>query len=250
MDPRKFGKYCYNGLDICFLYEPFYIGKGCGDRHTDHTREVINEYKPTNKIRYGKISHIIKDGLSPIVFILEENLSLEDSYLKEVKYISIIGRIDLKSGTLSNLTNGGDGGKGMSPITKDYFSKLFSGSGNPMFGKSRYGIENPFFNKNHSLETKSKISAKNFGRLPWNKGIKYEAVSGEKNNNVLDYTIISPDGEIFTIKSCYFSEFCNENKLSERNFKRYKNKGKIPPYKKNRNLPLRINTTGWELITN
>ena len=52
------------------------------------------------------------------------------------------------------------------------------------------------------------------------------------------------------IKSCYLTEFCNYHNLSERNLKRYKNKGKIPPYKKSRNLPLRINTTGWELITN
>ena len=28
MDPRKPGKYTYDGLDICFLYEPFYIGSG------------------------------------------------------------------------------------------------------------------------------------------------------------------------------------------------------------------------------
>ncbi len=249
MDPRRPGKYYYDGIDICFLYEPFYIGKGCGDRYSDHTREVVNKYKPTNKIRYGKISKIIKDNLLPIVFILEESLSLEGSLLREIEYISKIGRIDIKSGTLSNLTTGGDGGKEVSPLTRKHFSNLFSGEGNPMFGVSRYGNDNPFYNKKHTKETKSKISNKNTGKIPWNKGIKYEAVSGEKSNKVLDYVIISPTGDIYKIKSCYMRDFCFDHKLSERNFKRYKNKGKIPSYNQGRDLPERINSTGWELIT-
>ena len=28
LDPRKPGKYSYKGLNVSFLYEPFYIGKG------------------------------------------------------------------------------------------------------------------------------------------------------------------------------------------------------------------------------
>lgn len=250
LDTRKPGRFSYDGLDFCFLYEPFYIGKGCGDRWTDHTREVVNGYKPTNKIRYSKISKMINEGFYPLVSILKENLNLEESYIEEINLISKIGRIDMKNGTLTNLTSGGDGGREVSKITRDYFSKLFTGEGNPMFGVSRYGKENPFYQKKHTYETKSKISEMNKGRIPWNKGKKYEAVSGEKSNFVIDYTIISPEGEVFNIKSCHFSDFCKRNKLSERNLKRYKNKGKIPPYKKNRNLPLRINTTGWEFITN
>jgi hypothetical protein len=31
LDPRKRGKYDY-GLDVCFLYEQYYIGKGKGRR--------------------------------------------------------------------------------------------------------------------------------------------------------------------------------------------------------------------------
>lgn len=64
----------------------------------------------------------------------------------------------MKNGTLTNLTSGGDGGREVSKITRDYFSKLFTGQGNPMFGVSRYGKENPFYQKKHTDETKSKIS--------------------------------------------------------------------------------------------
>jgi len=249
LDPRRPGHYYYDGLDFCFLYEPFYIGRGCGDRYSDHTREVYNRQKPTNRIRYGKISKIIKENLLPIVFLLKENINLEESLLLEINYISNIGRIDLKNGPLSNLTTGGDGGKQVSPLTRKYFSNLFSGMGNPMFGISRYGSDNPFYNKKHTEETKFKISNKNLGKIPWNKGIRHKSISGENNFNVLDYMIISPTGDIYKIKSCHIADFCNEHNLSERNFRRYKNKGKIPPYKQGKNLPSRINSTGWELIT-
>ena len=36
LDPRKPGAYEYE--DICFLYEPFYIGKGSKNRCYDHFR--------------------------------------------------------------------------------------------------------------------------------------------------------------------------------------------------------------------
>ena len=28
LDPRKPGNYYYSGLTVCFLFEPFYVGKG------------------------------------------------------------------------------------------------------------------------------------------------------------------------------------------------------------------------------
>lgn len=35
-DPRKPGKFIYEGVDICFLFEPFYIGKGTKNRYKVH----------------------------------------------------------------------------------------------------------------------------------------------------------------------------------------------------------------------
>ena len=153
LDPRKPGKYHYEGLDFCFLYEPFYIGRGCEDRYLDHLTEVLKNYKTSNKIKHGKIRNILKQNLSPFIIILESELSREYCNLKEIEYIRSIGRIDLKNGPLSNLTSGGDGGMlDMSPKLREFFSKKFSGSGNPMFGVSRFGSENPFFLKKHSIE--------------------------------------------------------------------------------------------------
>ena len=52
LDPRKPGRYEYK--DICFLYEPFYIGKGKENRCYDHFRGGSlkkNSYK-NNKYEY------------------------------------------------------------------------------------------------------------------------------------------------------------------------------------------------------
>jgi len=61
LDPRKPGKYEYG--DICFLYEPFYIGKGTGRRIRNHyyTRNLIPN-TPKNR----KIKKIFSLNLKPI----------------------------------------------------------------------------------------------------------------------------------------------------------------------------------------
>lgn len=43
LDPRKLGKYQYNNFE--FSYEPFYIGKGRGNRMYRHLKDNINRYK-------------------------------------------------------------------------------------------------------------------------------------------------------------------------------------------------------------
>ncbi|NCU40118.1 hypothetical protein EOL99_04515 [Candidatus Falkowbacteria bacterium] len=47
--------------------------------------------------------------------------------------------------------------------------------------KNFKGILNPFYGKKHTDITKNKISNANKGRTPWNKGIKHEAIIGDKN---------------------------------------------------------------------
>jgi len=245
LDPRRPGNYFYEGIDFCFLYEPFYIGRGCGDRYTDHLREVKNNGKISNRIKSGKIKKILLENMSPFIVKLDINLSKEESVKKEIYYIEKIGRIDNKNGTLSNLTSGGE--SGMSPLLKKHFSILFSGEGNPMFGVSRYGNKNPFFNKKHSLESIQKISNSKKGSVSWNTGIKYKT-NKDTSKRIKDYKIISPDDNVFIIRSIDMNTFCSINSISSRCLTRYMNKGKIPPYKQGKDLPDRINTTNWEII--
>ncbi len=105
LDPRKYGKYLYG--DIILDYEPFYVGKGKKRRLTDHiTKSQLKRDK--NKIKVNKILSIRKDNNEPIILKLFENLEENECLKKEKEIITLIGRKDLKTGPLTNLTNGGE----------------------------------------------------------------------------------------------------------------------------------------------
>jgi hypothetical protein len=115
LDPRKSGQYCYN--DICFLYEPFYVGKGKNRRWRD-----IGENKRNNFFK-NKINKIKQFGLEPLVFKLYENLNENRSFELEIELINEIKNINPK--ILVNMTYGGEGGSGhiVSSETKELISK-------------------------------------------------------------------------------------------------------------------------------
>lgn len=107
LDPMKPGKFCYDNL--CFLYEPFYVGKGTGRQYLRHLYDKNNKLR--NPIKFRKIKHIFDSKLQPIIIKIMENLTNEKAYLKESEIIKKIGRINLKTGPLSNLNDGGKGGQ-------------------------------------------------------------------------------------------------------------------------------------------
>jgi len=105
LDTRKPGKFIYG--DYCFLYEPFYVGKGKGKR----LMIISNRsYYFKNKINKIKVS-----GLELLVLKLKENLNEEESFILESELIKLIGRKDLNEGSLINFTDGGEGASGCIP---------------------------------------------------------------------------------------------------------------------------------------
>lgn len=105
LDPRKPGNYIYQ--DFSFDYEPFYVGKGFGTRIFSHLSET--ESNSCNKFKVRKINKIRSVGLEPIILKICENLDEETAQHNEIKYIKEIGKITDQTGTLVNLTNGGEG---------------------------------------------------------------------------------------------------------------------------------------------
>lgn len=95
-----------------------------------------------------------KHGLS--VSIIHSLLTKQEANDLEIKYIKQFGRINIKTGTLVNFTDGGDGGLGYvaSEETRHKMSESRSGANNPMFGKK------------FSEETKLKMSIKKLGLGP------------------------------------------------------------------------------------
>lgn len=99
--------------------EPIYIGKGIDDRMYHH----INK-KCHNPILERKLTKIKELGLEPIIEKIQDELSDEDALKIEVELIAKYGRIDLKTGTLCNLTEGGEGSSGR--IVSDETKQLWS----------------------------------------------------------------------------------------------------------------------------
>src|SRR4051812_1737116 len=100
VDPRKPGQFEYNSLDICFLFEPFHIGKGKEKRYLDfHNRNRQVKFL-LDKLRKAYI---------PTEFAFQWNFtsSEENVFAVETQYIKSIGRRDLNLGPLINFTDGG-----------------------------------------------------------------------------------------------------------------------------------------------
>jgi len=165
LDKSKPGNFNYG--DLNFDYEPFYIGKGTGDRIATSSLDRESPFK------VNKIKKIKKSGGEILKIKLFENLENEAALEKEIEVIKKIGRRDLKVGPLVNQTDGGDGRltSPHSDETKRKISetkksqKIIAYSVNPMTQEQRehikkinQGENNPFFGKNHTEEVKEEHS--------------------------------------------------------------------------------------------
>mgnify|MGYP007090481674 CR=1 FL=1 len=90
--------------DFLFKFEPFYVGKGKGDRITEGLTN-----KRENKFKLSKINKIKNSNLDVICLKLYENLTEFDAFNYEMKIIKTIGR-KFEHGPLCNIHKGGSGG--------------------------------------------------------------------------------------------------------------------------------------------
>lgn len=95
--------YVYVLFDFCGI--PRYIGKGRNnrwlehERYTDPNNTLKNEFIERTWIILGEIPKIK----------VREDLTQDEAFALEIILISLIGRLDIKTGPLTNLTAGGDG---------------------------------------------------------------------------------------------------------------------------------------------
>ena len=106
LNPLKRGEYNFDKFS--FEYEPFYVGKGKNRRINVH----LNVVDEINKLKQNILNKIKKENKEPIIIKLYENISEHSAFRLEKYLIKLIGRRDLKLGTLANLTNGGEGTSG------------------------------------------------------------------------------------------------------------------------------------------
>jgi ribosomal protein L39E len=85
-----------------------YVGKGKGQRLVEHQGMKVHNNKG-----FGNFLSLLRRlELKPIVEIVAEFEDEAEAFFEEIKLIALYGRRDTKTGTLFNLTDGGEGGSG------------------------------------------------------------------------------------------------------------------------------------------
>lgn len=124
--------------------ETFYIGIA-----------VYNK-RPYDKSNRNKYWYNIVNKCDYEVDILTNDIDYEFAKELETTLIFWYGRKDLGKGTLVNMTDGGEGSKGVIPSNEKREKQR----------KRMLGINNPFYSKTHSDETKKRISLSKVGKSP------------------------------------------------------------------------------------
>jgi hypothetical protein len=137
---------------------PFYVGKGAGNRMYEHYRRASK-----TKIKSPvlcKIKSMIKKG-KQIKYLKKFETDDElDAFKFECKLIKSIGRRDLKTGPLFNLT---DGGEGVTNYTwTDEHKKNLSNSIKKAILEGRYVPNGGIFERNEEYVSKIKKSASEY----------------------------------------------------------------------------------------
>lgn len=102
--------YVYGYADPTSSDPYFYIGKGYGDRYLQHFN-WCNLKQQT--YFYNRLRSLLLRDIIPVVTFLKSNLTEQEALNFEVEMIAKYGRIDLGTGCLCNLTEGGDGVSGL-----------------------------------------------------------------------------------------------------------------------------------------
>ena len=183
MDPRKTGKFYYDGLDFCFLCEPFYIGCGKGSRVNEHlTNYELNSKKRINhnRIKNKKFKDILSENIKPISSILFSNLEKDISRKIEIYLIDKIGRIIKKNGPLANISDGGDGGDNIKNLTpkrkKQMYDKIATIRGHKIY---QYTIDGQYVSEHNSISSASrKLNIHKYTIISCLKNIGYKSAGG------------------------------------------------------------------------
>ena len=146
LDPRKSGEFKYDE-NIIFEYEPFYIGKGKGQRIDQHFHKSQIE-RDSNRCKVNKILKIKEQGYNPIKIKIYENLEEENSLNLEKYIISIIGK-----DKLTNLTDGGEKTVHWNDLSLEIQLKL-----RKLRSENMLGSKNPM--KNEETSNKIRMSKK------------------------------------------------------------------------------------------
>ncbi len=124
LDPRKPGKWEYNG--IIFDFQPFYVGKGTRYRMNSH---FYNSSRKAKNLKNNVIKAIEESGLEVIRQKIFTGIEDQEAKYIEIDIILKFGRIDIGTGFMTNHTNGGEGTSGaISEKRKEFYQYSLEGN--------------------------------------------------------------------------------------------------------------------------
>lgn len=171
-DPRKISERLPLG-------EPFYVGKGKGNRYKAHIDG--NTY---HQHMLNKIAKMHREGFEPNIEIIPA-LNEDHALFMETTCIAVIGRKDLGKGPLLNYTDGGEGLTNPGPQTRAKLRQATLGNkrrvGKHHTPLQRINIGNGQRGWKHSEESLKVMSEKH---------------SGVNNARALEWEVTHPDGWI------------------------------------------------------
>ena len=139
---------------------PYYVGKGKGDRAFEQTGHRVRRPQDSDSI------------------IVQEYETEDDAFEAERFFIAYFGRLDLGTGVLTNLTDGGEGPAGFVPSNdlrrlwseqrQANPSRGFQGHRHSEQAKARiarHGEQNPFFGKSQSEKMRKSVTESNRRRV-------------------------------------------------------------------------------------
>src|SRR5215472_10370684 len=198
----RFIVYMYRDPRYGKKQQAIYVGKGLVKKNRADSH--WNGHNKHNRLLVSVLKKIRSDGLEPIIEIIAGFDDEENAYRLEKKLITLFGRRDLRTGTLCNLTDGGEGtigtirvtpkspspearakmsaahrGKPKSLEMRNNLSIAKKGKPSPLRGRTippeiRAKISAAKKGKPgqpRSAETRAKMSASHKGKAAWNKGI-------------------------------------------------------------------------------
>lgn len=142
LNQLKEGEWSFNNIN--FKYQPFYVGKGRNKRERIHLSPCLMKAKTyKNSIIKNIIS---KTGEEPIHYRIFEDLTNEEAIKIEIEFIKFFGRLDNKTGILTNGTDGGDG-------ANNFSSEVLKKIGNPKKKVYQYDLEGNFIKEWESMSS-------------------------------------------------------------------------------------------------
>jgi hypothetical protein len=170
--------------------EPFYIGIG-------NKKNYARAYQ-TNPDRRNEIWKKIFIKTDIEIEIILDNLTKSQASEKEKEFIKLYGRKDLDTGSLTNMTDGGDG----------VWNCLRSKETKEILRQQKLGNKNPMFGKSQSYETKLKRSKSLTGQKRSDDVKKKQSLSSIKSGQAKSVDVFKYDSGEYVGRYYAIAEAC------------------------------------------